>query len=167
MIRIYLLTCLILGSLSLDAQKFLQMEKAGSFKVKRYYRGDEVTFKIVDDEEWYTEEILDLLVDDGLVLFSYRAVPVENITHIRSFKMQNWSKPFGRQFYNFGLGWIVFSLGDALFGNPITSAIIYVPLTAGALGLIIQKAFRQRTFKMGKNRRLRLLNLNFKPGLGP
>ena len=161
--RYLLLFCIFLSVSVCHAQKFLQMEKAGTFKVKRYYPGDEVTFKISGDDSWYTEEILDVLVDDGLVLFSYRAIPVTDITHIRSFKMQRWSKPIGNQLYNFGLGWLVFSLGAALAGTPLTNAVIVVPASSGIIGFLIQKIFRRRTFKMNKSRKLRLLNLTFSP----
>lgn len=143
------------------------MEKRGSFKVRRYYPGDEVAFRIAGDDTWYAEEILDVLVDDDLVLFANRVVPVEKITHIRSFKMQRWSKPFGRQLYNFSIGWIVYSLGATLFGNPLTTSVILVPAVASATGFLLQKLFRKRTFKIDGRRRLRVLDLSFKKGLVP
>lgn len=157
-----------LGLVSLHAQKFLQIERVGSFKVKRYYQGEEVTFRIAGDDYWYTEEIVDIMIPEDVILFTHRMIKVSDISHIRSFKPRRWSKPMGQQLYNFGLGWIVFSLGDALFGNPITRAIIEVPLVAGLTGFLIQKLFRHRTFKMGKKRRLRILDLTFTRGpIGP
>lgn len=163
--RLLLLLLFSIGGLaSLQAQKYLQIERVGSFKVKRYQQGEELTFRITDDDYWYTEEIVDIMIPENMVLFTNRVISVEDITHIRSFKRRKWSKPMGQQLYNFGIGWIVFSLGDALFGNPLRRAIIEVPLVAGVTGFLIQKLFRHRTFRMGKNRRLRVLDLTFSPG---
>ncbi len=162
----YLLLLLFfcLPGFSLSAQKFLQMERVGSFKVKRYYPGEQVTFKIQGDDSWYTEDILDVLIEDEIVLFTYRAIRIENITHLRSFQRKRWSKPIGQQLYNFGAGWLLFSLGAAIIREPpLSQSSFTVPLTAGALGFLIQKIFRQQTYKMGKNRRLRLLDLSFQP----
>jgi len=155
-----LLCCLV--SFSLSAQKFLQMERVGSFKVKRYYPGEQVTFKMKGDDTWYTEDILDVLIEDDIVLFTYRAVRIEDISHLRSFKRKKWSKPVGQQLYNFGAGWLIFSLGGAIIGDPpLSQQAFTVPLAAGALGFLVQKIFRHQTYKMGKNRRLRLLDLSF------
>jgi len=148
---------------TLSAQKFLQLEKAGSFKVKRYHPGEEVTFKIKGDDYWYTEDILDVLIEDQIVLFTYRAIPIGDITHIRSFKQKKWSKPVGQQLYNFGAAWLLFSLGATIGGTPLSESSFTVPLAAGTLGFLVQKIFRHQTYKIGKRRRLRLLDLSFQP----
>ena len=158
---------LFIGIASTAAQRFLQMERSGTYKVKRYYAGESVTFRIAGDRTWYTEDIVEILVEESLIVFTNRAIRIEDISHLRRFNMRRWSKPIGRQLYNFGLGWLVFSLGGTLLGTPLTMAVVWIPLTAGATGFLIQKIFRHRTFKMGNNRRLRVMDLSFKGSLSP
>ncbi len=150
-----------------QAQRYLQMERSGTHKVKRYSPGDEVTFRLGDDPTWYTEEIREIMVNENLIVFTNRAVRVEEISYIRRFNGRRWSKPVGQQLYNFGLGWLLFSLGDALVGGDLTNLAFIVPAVAGATGFLIQKIFRQRTFKMKGKRRLRLLDLSFSSFPGP
>ena len=158
-----LLFLLIAGWLSASAQRYLQMERRGSYKVKRYSPGDEVTFRLRGAPTWYSEEIREILIDDNLILFANRAVPVEDISHFRRFGGRRWSIPVWRQLYIFGVVWFVFSLGDALIGGTLDAFDFIVPGAAGALGFLIQKIFRRRTYKMSDKRRLRLLDLSFSP----
>ena len=155
---------LLFGGMNmLSAQKFLQLEKVGSFKVKRFYAGDEVTFQLHEDDTWYSEEISELLVDDGMVLFSNRVVAIKDIRAIKSFAMQRWSKPLSNQMFNFTIGWTVFSLGGTLAGWKLNTGTIVIPVTALLTGFLIRKIFHHRTWRIGNHRRLRLLDLTFHP----
>jgi len=135
----------------LDAQKILQLEKTNSLKVKKYYIGDVLTFQLKEEgKTWFTEAIEDILVK------------VEDITAIRSFRVQRWSKPLAKSLNLFGLSWGVLSLLSPLAGTPLTWAALVVPLASFAVSGIVRVLFRYRTYKIGKKRRMRLLNMDRK-----
>ena len=150
-----------LSSNHVDAQKVLQLEKINSLKVKKYYIGDVLTFQLKGEgNTWFTEAIEDIYQEKGMVLFAHRAVDVEDITAIRSFRVRYQSKPFIKSLNVFGLSWGVLSLLSPLAGTPLTWAAAIVPAASFALGGIIRILFRHRTYKIGKKRRMRLLDMD-------
>ncbi len=151
--------------LSLSGQTFIQMEKYGSLKVKKYYPGDQMTFRIKSlGNSWLTETIEDIRVEENYVVFSNRIVALNDITAIRSYRPSRWSKPWSNRLYMFGISWGGFSLLGTLAGWPLTWAAAIVPATSFAAGLLIRTLFKHKTYKLGKKRWLRALNLNPLPG---
>lgn len=166
----YLLCILFLFSavFCTSAQKFIQMEKYGSAKVKKYYVGEEITYKIKEfPNDWTTSIIEDIVMEENLVVFNNRTIRLDEITTIRSFKPANWSKPIAKNLYRFGLSWGVFSLLGPLAGFPITWAALIVPATAYTTGFLIKNLFRHRTYKLGKRRWLRMLDMSQPLPIGP
>ena len=154
-------------SFSLTGQKVLQIEKYGKAKTIKYYIGESLQFQLNGDRSyWYEDVMQDILVEEGIVVFGNRAVKVESISALKSGNKRRWLNNFGNSLYVFGIGWAFFSLADLLVGGQLTWAAAIVPATAFALGWIIRKIGRPRTYKIGKKRRLRLLNLSPMPG-GP
>lgn len=145
-------------------QTFVQLERSGSLKVKRYYIGDELTFQLNGENYWYVETIQDILLKDNLILFSNRGVKPEEITAIKSFKNRRWSNAWGINLYVFGLGWGGFSLLGPLAGIPLSNLAWAVPVVAWTTGFLIQKIFKSKKLKIGTKRRLRLMSLDF---IGP
>ena len=148
----------------LYAQKLLQIEKVGSHKTQRYYIGDEVIFQLEgeDDDFWYRERIVDILVDAKSVLFTNRVIKISSITKIRSFKDRGWSKSLSnRAFFASGV-FVAFSLiGSATTEFMLNRASAIIPGAAIVVGLAIRFIFRRKTYKFGKRKRLRFLDLNF------
>ena len=155
---------------SLTAQQFLQLEKVNSLKVKRFYIGDELTFQLEDEygnKYWRTEVIERILVEEGILIFPKGKVNLKDILAIRTYNSRQFGNKAALSLYTFGAGWILYSLIDAAFGGTLTWSVAIVSGTAFATGFIIKQIFKQRTFKMGKKRRLRVLDLTFKKELGP
>ncbi len=147
-------------------QKVLQLEKLGKAKTTKYYIGQELSFQLNGDRSyWYEDVIRDILVEEGMVVFANRAVKLEEISALRHLSSRRWLRHFGNSLYVFGLGWGVFSLGELLVGGELTWAAAIVPASAFVLGWLCQKAGRPRKLKIGKKRRLRLLDIS-PPGMG-
>ena len=66
-------------------QKVLQMEKRGKAKTKKFYIGDELTYQLEGDKEWYTEVIQDILVEQNSILFPSRIISIDQIRKIKTF----------------------------------------------------------------------------------
>ncbi|MEM9919474.1 MAG: hypothetical protein AAF990_15330 [Bacteroidota bacterium] len=146
-----------------QAQKVLQMEKFGKAKVTKYFIGDELTFRLKGEKDyWYQEVIQDILADDGLILFTNRAVKVSDIDAIRSYRIARFTRPFSRNLYLFATSWTVFSLlAIPTLGWEIGLADGIIVGTSLLSGYLIRRLFRYRTYRMGKKRQLRLLNLDW------
>lgn len=162
---IFLLPILCIGifPLSSTAQKLLQIEKRNSLKTQRYYIGDEVVFQLEgDDDFWYREKIKDILVDANSVLFTNRIINISKITKIRSFKNQSWSRGLSNNAFVAAGGFTGLSLlAAALTEFMLSGASIIIPGTAVIAGLAIRLIFKRKTYRMGKKRRLRVLDLTF------
>jgi hypothetical protein len=166
----YLLITLLFLGLSVvtgNAQRFIQMEKYGSAKVKKYYIGDELTYKLREyPNDWTTSIIEDVILSENLVVFNNRAIKLDEITEIRSFKPARWSSALAKNLNRFGVSWGVFSLLGPLVDTPITWAAAIVPASAFAAGFLIKRIFKHRTFRLGKRRWLRMLDMD-QPLIGP
>ncbi len=149
---------------SLFSQKLLQIEKVGTLKTQRYYIGDEVVFQLKGETEnyWYKERIEDVLVDAKSILFTNRVIKIDDIAKIRTFKNRGWSKGLSNNAFVASGSFVGMSLfAAALTEFMLSPATVILPGSAIVAGLIIRFIFRRKTYKMGKRRRLRVLDLNF------
>lgn len=150
----------------LFGQKFLQIEKYGSAKVKKYYIGDNLNYQLKGDKNWYIGTIQDLIIDENIILLENRYVNMEDIKTIR--KSRRWSKSVGNQLYLFAGSWLVFSGLGTLVGWEIRWDTVIIPASALASGWLIKRIFKYKKYKIGKKRRLRMLDISMiKPVFGP
>jgi len=168
---IFYLSLLLLcfGGNSAQAQRFIQLEKVNSLKVRKYYIGDELTFRLKNDEKyWYTEAIEDILVDKNLLLLNKRVISLDSVDAIRSFHPQSWSKPVSRSLYVFGAAWGVLTVATLPTGREAKVSDAIIGGSAIGLGYLIDILFRKKTWYLGKRRRLRALDINVVPfNIGP
>lgn len=163
----FLLLSLLLPLLSthVEGQKVLQIEKYGSPKTRKLFIGDEITFQVKGDEQWYTSQIADLLVEQDVIALDDRYV---NLADIAAFRYERgWTRPASISLYTFGLAWSGFALiGTATDGDPSTryqASDAIVSAVSLGLGFAVSKLFARKTIRFGKRRRLRMLDLRFKP----
>ncbi len=163
---------LSLFSNSLFAQKFLQLEKFNSPRVKKFFTDQEITFQLKGSPGWYTRVIEDLSYEQKYLIFVNGHVKLEDITALRTFNSRKWSKPIGNQLFNFAIGWTGFTLISAAVdeGDSYTAGDFAVSAGAVVLGVLIKRIFKHRTYRFSKkgsdkvsNRyRLRILDLNIR-----
>lgn len=163
--RLLFFLVLLIPLSQLSAQKVLQLEKNRSPKVEKFFIGQELTFSLKEDSKYYlTETIQDIKVEQGLVLFSFRVVRLEDIASIKTFKNNGWSKGISYTLFAFAVGWGGFSLIGAAASNEeedqLSTKSWAVPAVAIGTGVLLRLIFRQKKHKMGKKWRLRVLDLN-------
>lgn|GEM_PF-645521 len=168
----FLFFFLFLFSNSLLAQKFLQLEKFNSPRVKKFFIDQEMTFQLKESPGWFTRVIVDLSYDQNYLLFVNGYVRLEDISALRTFKSRKWSKPIGNQLFNFAIGWAGFSLVSAAVddGDSYTAGDFAVSAGAVIAGILIKRIFKHRTYRFSKkgsdkvsNRfRLRIMDLNIR-----
>lgn len=158
----YLLLCFFLLSIiPAHAQKVLQMEKRGKVKTKKYYLGEELTFQLKGGSDWYTDVMIDIKVEEEIIVFSERFVKVGDIKTIKSYKNARFANRAEKGLYSFGAAWLLFSLGGTLAGEPLNDLTWKVPAASVGLGFLIKKLFYTRKYRIGKKRRLRVLDISF------
>ncbi len=149
---------------SIFAQKLLQIEKVGTLKTQRFYIGEEVVFQLVGETDgyWYRETIEDILVDANSVLFTHRLIEIADIAKIRTFKNRGWSRGLSNNAFVASSGFVGLSLiAAATTEFMLNTASVIIPGTTIIAGLAIRLIFRRKTHRMGKRKRLRVLDLNF------
>lgn len=163
--RLLLSVALFLVSVSLlTAQKFLQVERINKAKTEKIPLNTELTYRILDDDYWYTNTTRDYLVAENLIAFEDRFVNIQDITAFRY--TRQWPTIAKNQSRNFGLAWSVLALiGTLTDNNPDTNyRWSDAAVTAGffALSFTFEPLFKEKVVKFGKKRRLRLVDLRFK-----
>jgi len=149
----------------LTAQRVMQIETYGSPKTEKIYPGTEITYRLRNDDIWYTGYIEDFMVRENVIVFPDRFINVDSITALRF--QRSWPDKVGSTLLTFGAGWSVFAaIGTATDGNPDTryqwSDAIVTASSAG-IGFALPRLFRNRKVKINsRKKRLRLLDLNFK-----
>ncbi|NNE28324.1 MAG: hypothetical protein HKN16_01720 [Saprospiraceae bacterium] len=151
----------LICSFSADAQSFLQLEKRGTLKTDRYYEGEDLIFRLHGDETWYQEQILEIMIEDELVLFENRVVPISKIRQIRNFQKGDFWRGLGNKLMAFGGAFLGFSLLGTLVDWELKADTFYISGGAAAAGGLLRLIFNHRTYKLGKKRWLRPMNLEF------
>lgn len=169
-LKILSLFCLFcFCALSCSAQKILLIEKYGKAKTKKIYKGEWINYKLFDDDIWYEGVIEDFNLDQNLIVFGDRYVSIEKIEKIRY--TRSWAKKFGPTLFWFGTGWSLFAaVGTATDGNDDTRyrwSDAIVTGTSWLLALVVPKVFKYKTYKFGKKRRLRIIDISIIPTKEP
>jgi hypothetical protein len=152
-----------------SGQKYLQLEKLNSARTRKFSPGSEITIQLKGGQ-WYTRVIEDVSYEQDHIVFSYGHCKLADITSMKSFNSQKWSRPLGNQMYNFALAWTGFSLISSAVDkeDPYSKGDVIVALSSIATGFAIKKIFKQRTFHLARpngnpgNWRLRIIDLNVK-----
>ncbi|MEY2905157.1 MAG: hypothetical protein RJA52_1173 [Bacteroidota bacterium] len=156
----WLFLCLC-TTLELTGQKVLQIEKYGSPKTKKIYIGDQLTYRIIEYDSWATGTIEDLLVQENVLSFHNRFMPIDQIDAFRY--DINWGKSIGKQLFWFGTGWsfyaVIGPLTDGEPGNGYRPVDAIVTGSSWILAYSLPRIFKYKTVRFGGKRRLRMLDL--------
>lgn len=162
--RLLTLALLLLFILPGYGQKMLQLEKAGSLKSTRFFVGDEMTFRLKnDDKGWYTRIIHDFDLNNNWIVFHQYTLPLDSIEMIqldRNHAMQI----VGGALQGGGINMVLFSTYYSIFQDrDLDWSTIISGVANVGIGTAIRKLFRKKRFKPGKHKRLRLLDVSFGP----
>lgn len=162
--RLLLLTISFFCFHTLSAQKVLQLEKYGNPKTKKIHIGEVLTYRLAEDDHFTTAYLEDIRVEDGLLQMGEYYVKVDDIAELRY--ERGWAKAAGPSLFWFGIGWSGFSfLGNTFDGDDTTNYSFQdagVTLTSLGFSYLIPRIFKYKRIKIGKRKRLRLLDLRFK-----
>lgn len=143
------------------SQKYLQLEKAGTLRTTRFGIGDEIVFKLRNDEQgWYTRVINNFDYKNNRLVFANSVVHIDSIEVIRLSKSKILSIA-GLALQTGGANMILFSLYYSLFQDRKAD---WTTIASGAgnivIGQLLRTTLAKRKFKPGKYKRLRLVDLS-------
>lgn len=141
------------------AQKFLQLEKANRAKTTKFYVGQDLTYRLKGNDEWYTSTITNVQMDSQLVAFDWKPVAVANIEAVR-LQHAPILRTLGPMLMIFGASWAGFSLVGAAFDNyKLTAGTAIVSGTGLASGFILYQIFKHKRVRLSERRRLRAVEV--------
>ncbi len=156
--------CMIL-SIQAQGQKLLQIEKAGSLRTQKIPVGEVLTYRLEGDDTWYSGEMVRLLPEDSVILFHNRMVRVDQVAAFRYDR--HGPATIGRALFWFGASWsalaIVGTATDDVGKLGVPDYRWSDAIVSGstiATSWLLPRIFKYRTIRFGKNKRLRILDLD-------
>jgi hypothetical protein len=158
-----LLFTLLLAAPEADAQKLLQVERAGSLKTRRYFIGDELCYSLRSTpRQFSTHTILEIHPDAGLLVFADGSLAADSIAAIRLIGSNRWAKALSVGMRTFLITFTGYSLLDMAINRRNPSEFQYIAAGSALAGAgITGWLIPERVLRMGDNRRVRLLDLTF------
>jgi len=149
---------IFLCSPSVNSQEFVQLEVFNSTQTIKYAPGQKLVFKTKEfPKEWQKRKIERIMYDENIIIFPNGMIHLEDITHVKTRNMVALS--LARLLYVAGGTALIYGgIGDLVTGQFSPGLILY---TAGPVGLgfFLEKVVTPKVYHLGKNSRLRLLDL--------
>lgn len=141
-------------------QRILQIEDPKQVETIRYFEGQKLTFRsVLNGDEWQTKKIKKILVAESVIVFDQDFIHIDQITHVReSIAMR---QIIGKILATFGSAWLLYGGIAIVFGLPnVVARDLLIGGVAIVSGWLIQRLSR-KVYTMGKNGRIRLLDISF------
>ena len=155
-----LLVFLIIGN-NLNSQVLLQLEINKEIEAVKFGYGEILMIKTKSsDGEWQKRKLEKLIIEENIIIFEDGMVELSDITHMRL--VNNSAAAVGKLFTGFGAGWIVFGgLAHISTDYKFTWGTFAVGAVAMGVGWLFNKIVAKKTYKMGKNANLRIIDISF------
>lgn len=143
------------------AQQVLQIETKGRIKTKKFYLGDELYLKLLDEDYYRNSVILGINVYENTVDFDFGTVALDEIKVIKTPKQRNRGKKLSKNLLLASLSYAILTPIELIRSDDPNWPIIGFGGAIFATGVLlppIMRAFSHH--KIGKRKRLRLLDLS-------
>lgn len=148
-------------SLGIHGQRILQLEILREVEAIKFYEGQSIVLKTSEfPKDWQKKTIERIIVEDGIIIFTDGMVMLKDITQVR---LENSAAQIGGKVLSgFGAGWFLFgTIAHFATENKLRWTDVAIGATAVVIGWVLTKFISKKTYKMGKNANLRLLDVSF------
>jgi hypothetical protein len=156
-------TIVALHAGSLQAQKFLQLERTGSLKVERFAIGEQFRFKLPDDDAgWYERYIEDLNPEGQLIMLGNGWYGTKDISAVWYYRKRVWPNVVGIALQAGGASMILGDLYNTIRGEGYRTENGWeFGLINIAVGTGLRAALSPIRHKLSDRKRLRVVDLTF------
>ncbi len=161
-IKFFFLVLFFLVSAPLiNAQKILQLEKVGKYKIEKIHLGEFLFVKTVQNTDtWYHAVLEDVSIEANAIVFPNRIIPLSDIVAIKR-KKKSGAHGYGRTLQYSAAIPAVYEVIYGLANPPIEwKTLAYFTGGSFLLGSLL-RLVPPKKYKMGKKYRLRVLDLTF------
>ena len=148
------------------SQKIIQLEFRNRVKSDKIHIGETFYYQLQSLKGvWIEGTVKDILVEKDAIEFHDRLVILDQIRAIR-FDMPKSdfvSSKLPAALIGFSYTWTFWATVAWIAGETITTGVLLVPVIAYTTGKLLKALFGKRTYRLGKRKSLRLLDLNFYP----
>jgi hypothetical protein len=158
----WVLYCLVANSTHSQAQVYLQIEKFNSPKTVKLIPGTPLEFRLhAYPKTWRKGTIEYILYDEQTIALDGDIFHVDELKDIRF--TRPWAKQISRSLVTFSGAWFTYGLLITAFDDNFEFGVDTVAIGGSAfvLGILIKKIFGKKKYKLGKNSRLRVVDLRF------
>jgi hypothetical protein len=152
---------------NLQSQVYLQLERFNNPKALKFGISDKLEYKLKEyPDQWKTDYILDLKADEQLLVFEHSYYHLQDLKAIRL--RYPAIKGIGTKLMQFGGVWYVFGgLGTVTISDyTMSQRELVIGAGFAATGFLLKSLFYKKTVRVGKRKRLRVVDLRFKVGAG-
>ena len=154
---------LLIAALSCQAQIFLQLERFDNPKSKKFQIGEDFEFRLHEyPKTWRKSEMIDLIPEKQLIVFEDTYYSIEEIKDIRL--RYPTIKALGTRTMQFSAVWFVYGGVATLAseGYTMSEREIILGGSVALAGFLLRQFFSKKRVKLGKRKRLRVMDLRFK-----
>lgn len=162
--RSYMIMVMLwLTCLACQGQRMLLLEIRNEVKAVKFGEGSKITFTTkTEPGEWKTEVIERIIPEQNMLITENGMVELPEIVKFRT--VNKTARAFGQLFQGFGTGWLVFGGLALITGqNSVKPGHLVIGLVAYGVGWLFKKIASNRTYDIGKNANLRIIDINFTP----
>lgn len=156
--RLFTLLVFVFLQTAVFSQKMLLLERINNPRPTKIYIGDELHYRIAGKEDyWYHRTITDMLPDRNVLLLDNFAVNLGDISQIKVRRKGIW-RVIGGALLTFGTSLTLATTAAVLYKDEGTNFGALYGVAAGSFGIGYFLSTK-RTLKLGKKRRLRLIEI--------
>ncbi len=161
--RTLLLSLLLTSSsFALRAQVYLVLEGYHAKRVMEYVVGDPIHYKLQDDKLWNLGVITGLHPETGTVFLEHGSINISEVSGLRKVGKKQTPQKLSNALLLFGGQWIGYAaIADVADIYTMTTRDVIIGGGAAAGGGILRLFAGRRKFKVGKSKRLRILDLRW------
>jgi len=169
-LKLLTILSILLNGTCLSAQIFLQLERYNSPKTLKFIEGDKLEFRLLDyPKTWRKGTLSKIMLEEEVIILDGDMFTLQDIKDIRITK--HGARLLGTRMYQFAVVWSAFAIIADVANAPVALGeddsfkigIDTAAIAGGAvlLGLVFQKILGRKKYKLGKNARLRFVDLRF------
>lgn len=153
------LLLILFCAFSAQSQIYLQIERYNKPKVIKLAPGSILECKLKEyPDHWQTYTIDRIMPEENALIMNGVIFSLSDFNEIRL--RNKWAKSLSIKMYQFGIVWFTYAgIISATGDYEIRKDTFIIGGTALTLGLLIEKIFWTKKFKIGKNSRLRIIDL--------